>query len=82
MVEKSYFVVCWARGAAAESRRFEEWNAAKDLFDDVIADPKTRGAQLLNGAEQKVMAFEHEPVGPSFKHRRCAGTAARPGVPS
>jgi len=63
MMEKSYFVVGWARGdAAAESRRFEDWDTAKDFFEEVIADPKTNKARLLDVTEKEVRAFEHEHV--------------------
>ncbi len=66
MIEKSYFVVGWARGnAAGESRRFEDWDSAKDFFEELIADPKTHSARLLDVTEREVRSFEHEVVSAS-----------------
>ena len=69
MIETITFVVWWERGkAAAESHRFEDWDAAKEFFEGVTADPKTHKARLLQITEKEVRSFEHEGVAAGSTH--------------
>ncbi len=74
MIEIVAYLVRWTRGnAAGESRRFGDWGAAKEFFEEVAADRETTAASLLEITEREVRGFEREPAGAGAESRRQVG---------
>lgn len=63
MLETTAYLVRWERrNAAAQSRRFENWESAKAFYDELACDPKTTKASLAETAEKELRSFEREPA--------------------
>jgi hypothetical protein len=53
--------VSWTRtGTRPETREFGDWDAAISFYEDVLADPHTVLAKVIEVTAKEVRCFEHE----------------------